>query len=136
VGLCGQVLGIRVAFGRWTTVCPLDLLVPPPSSSVRLILGISLLLVGIGMWSCQIDGSALVESTSTPTQAQWVRTANGWERATWLPSLHITAKTPEPESSPQLHPLVLAAGQLLVSLLALTACGGSSQPALTPRSCK
>jgi hypothetical protein len=95
---------------------------------VRLILGISLLLAGIGMWSCQIDGSALVEGTSTTIEAQWVRTAHGWERATWLPSLNVTARTPEAPGSPQLHPLVLAAGQLLVSLLALTACGGSSQP--------
>jgi hypothetical protein len=79
---------------------------------VRLILGITLFLLGIGLWSCQIDG--LAGGSPSPTiEAPWVRTVDGWERAG---SWHAESAMPRP----RLHPLVVAAGQLLLSLLALT----------------
>jgi hypothetical protein len=79
---------------------------------VRLILGITLLLLGVGLWSCQIDGRADV-SAAVAGEVPWVRTIDGWERATWL----ATSSPPSPPL--QLHPLVIAAAQLLISLLAL-----------------
>jgi hypothetical protein len=78
---------------------------------MRLILGITLLLLGIGLWSCQIDGLA-GGSPGATIDAPWVRTADGWERAG---SWHA-----QPPARPRLHPLVVASGQLLLSLLALT----------------
>jgi hypothetical protein len=71
----------------------------------------TLMLAGIGFWSCQFDGLAAPPSVAR-NEAPWVRTADGWERAgSWLAT---SSATP-----PKLHPLVVAAGQLLVSLLAL-----------------
>ena len=82
---------------------------------VRLILGITLLLLGIGSLSCQIDNP--VGGAPVVSQQQWVRTVDGWERADlW------GAPTP---FVPQLHPMVVAAGQGLVSLFALVACPGT-----------
>jgi hypothetical protein len=80
---------------------------------VRLILGITLLLLGVGLLSCNVEGTANSEPTSPPAVRQWVRTTNGWERAS---SWHA-AKAPRP----RLHPLVVAAGQGLVSVLGLVA---------------
>jgi hypothetical protein len=88
---------------------------------VRLILGLALMLVGIGHWFCYPD----VLSAPTPTVAgevPWVRTVDGWERTgSWLAS---------PSQPPRLHPLVVAAGQLLLSLFALALwCNeGNSDP--------
>jgi hypothetical protein len=79
---------------------------------VRLILGITLMLLGVGMLSCRVEGTA-GDRSPVPT-AQWVRTVNGWERTDmWRePTAHL----------PRLHPLVVAAGQGLGSVLALVAC--------------
>jgi hypothetical protein len=79
---------------------------------MRSILGIVLLLLGIGLASCRIEnGSA--EVSKPPRAADWVRTSDGWERpGNWAPSL---------APPPAVHPLVIAAGQLLVSMLALAA---------------
>lgn len=79
---------------------------------VRLILGITLLLLGIGMLSCRVEGTAGNRSVVPATQ--WVRTAHGWER----PDRWMEAAT----LPPRLHPLVVAAGQGLISILALVAC--------------
>jgi hypothetical protein len=78
---------------------------------VRLILGITLMLFGVGMLSCRVEGTA---STRLVPAAQWVRTTNGWERTDmWQePPAHV----------PRLHPLVVAAGQGLASVLSLVAC--------------
>jgi hypothetical protein len=77
---------------------------------VRFILGISLLLLGLGLFACQVEGvsaGALAEGVSTP----WVRTVDGWERpGCWV----VAAGGP-----PAVHPLVVAAGQTLASILAL-----------------
>jgi len=84
---------------------------------VRLILGITLLLLGLGSLSCQIDtpvGGAPVVATG-----QWVRTISGWERTDMW-------QAPE-RFVPQLHPLVVAVGQGLISVLALVACAGDRQ---------
>lgn len=84
---------------------------------VRLILGITLLLLGIGSLSCRIDrpvGGAPVVPTG-----HWVRAVDGWERTDlW--------GAPEP-FVPRLHPLVVAAGQGLLSVLGLVACAGDGR---------
>jgi len=80
---------------------------------VRLILGITLMLLGLGMLLSQVEGTANSEPVSSASALQWVRTANGWEKSTsW------TAVT---KPAPRLHPLVVAAGQGLVSVLGLAA---------------
>lgn len=75
---------------------------------VRLIVGITLMLVGVGMLSCRVENNLPVV-----TKGQWVRTADGWERTEpwYQPAL----------SEPRLHPLVVAAGEGLLSTLALIA---------------
>ena len=78
----------------------------PPA--VRLIVGILLLLFGAGTLSCRLDGVA-----AEPRVSPWVRTVDGWERAdSWQP---------DPPPPPSIHPLVVAAAQGLVSVLALVA---------------
>jgi hypothetical protein len=49
------------------------------------------------------------------SESRWVRTVDGWERPD---SWYLEAVRP-----PKLHPLVVAAGQGLVSLLGLVAFG-------------
>lgn len=79
---------------------------------MRSILGIVLLLAGAGLVTCRIEGRD-AQVISSDLSDNWVRTADGWERSSnWTPSLA------EP---PAVHPLVIAAGQLLVSMLALAA---------------
>ncbi len=79
---------------------------------MRLIVGISLLLLGLGMFSCQVEGTARESFNGKPTM-NWVRTMSGWERpAVWFS---------EPPTPPALHPLVVAVGQGLGSILALAA---------------
>jgi hypothetical protein len=97
-----------------------------PLITVRFILGITLLLIGVGLWSCQIDGWAGESSSASVAEPPWVRTADGWERATWLATpptssgtTNSTAHTAANTRSPQLHPIIVAAAQLLISLLAL-----------------
>jgi hypothetical protein len=79
---------------------------------VRSILGITLMLLGVGMLSCRVEG--LAGARSVVPAVQWVRTTNGWERTDmWQePPAHV----------PRLHPLVVAAGQGLASVLSLVAC--------------
>src|SRR3954447_2614205 len=74
--------------------------------TLRLILGITLLLLGLGSLSCQVQDSVRGGPIGTSAQ-KWVRTVDGWERPEmWTaPSLH----------EPRLHPFVVAAGQALVS---------------------
>jgi len=77
---------------------------------VRLILGITLLLLGVGTLSCRLDGLA-VDLPATRHEVDWVRTAQGWERTSaW------TSRQTLPVS---VHPLVVAAGQAMLSILAL-----------------
>ena len=79
---------------------------------MRSILAILLLILSAGLLSCRIEGRSL-EKTLPVQPAAWVRTVDGWERMDrWSPA----SKEP-----PALHPLVVAAGQLLVSLFALAA---------------
>ena len=83
----------------------------PPN--LRLILGITLLLLGLGSLSCQVQDS-IGDGPVIPPAGQWVRTVDGWERTElWnAPELH----------SPRLHPLVVAAGQGLISVMGLGIC--------------
>ena len=77
---------------------------------MRSILFIVLLVVGAGLVSYRIDGSA-ARTAANESADNWVRTTDGWERASnWTPSL---------AAPPAVHPVVIAAGQLLFSLLAL-----------------
>jgi len=79
---------------------------------VRLILGITLLLLGLGSLLCSVDGTVGNSVAHAPV-GQWVRTTYGWERTnTWQAMGSY---------QPELHPLVVAAGQGLVSILALVA---------------
>jgi hypothetical protein len=79
---------------------------------MRLIVGISLLLLGVGTLSCRME-SARSSADRSPPPLEWVRTADGWERP-------IIWSTPT-AGAPQLHPFVVALGQGLFSILALAA---------------
>jgi hypothetical protein len=81
---------------------------------MRTIVGISLVLIVIGTLSCRDGGDAAI-SAERPA-LRWVRTIDGWEQ----PSLWNVSP---PATIPQLHPLLVAAGQGLASALALVAFG-------------
>lgn len=75
------------------------------------------------MLSCRLDGLA-VDLPAKQQDVDWVRTAQGWERRTaWFSS----------DVSPvQLHPIVVATGQVLLSIFALALCAaGPEQEHLT-----
>jgi hypothetical protein len=79
---------------------------------MRLIVGISLLLLGVGSLSCRMEGKLESDVLRASTPA-WVRTVDGWERpGAWRTSC---------ANVPRLHPAVVAAGQGLASILALVA---------------
>ena len=79
-------------------------------SAVRFILGISLLLVGAGLFACQVEGFS-AHSSMAEISTPWVRTVDGWERhGSWK----VSAVGP-----PAVNPLVVASGQVLVSILGL-----------------
>jgi hypothetical protein len=78
---------------------------------MRSILAIVLVLAGIGIVSCRLDGVSA--GSDAPGEVAWVRTADGWERSgNWLPAA---------SAAPRLHPLMVASGQALGSALALAA---------------
>jgi hypothetical protein len=80
---------------------------------VRLIVGITLLVLGVGMLTCAWEGPA-AHAVAQVRELRWVRTADGWERdGSWAANKY---------RPPSLHPLVWAAGQGLLSILALVAC--------------
>ena len=79
---------------------------------MRLIVGIILLLFGVGIWLCQLEGSSRPQAHA-PITLNWVRTANGWE--------HPDSWFAAPVATPKLHPLVVAAVECLASSLALVA---------------
>jgi len=70
------------------------------------------LLLGLGSLSCQVEGTFGDQSVAART-GQWVRTADGWERT----EIWQTGARP----GPQLHPLVVALGQVLLSTWGLVA---------------
>jgi hypothetical protein len=76
---------------------------------MRLILGITLVLFGTGLLACQVADEP---RAARPAAESWVRTAQGWEKpSAWE----------APAGPSRLHPLVVASGQLLVSMLGLAA---------------
>jgi hypothetical protein len=80
---------------------------------MRWISLIALVLLATGLAACWFGG-ATPSAASPDAPLKWVRTASGWERPSdW--------STPGGLYEPALHPLVLASGQLLVSVLALVA---------------
>lgn len=87
------------------------------ASAMRTIAGIAIFLIGLGLLLGQVEGKSH-ERAAASQEIDWVRTSQGWERtASW---------SRVPVSGPSLHPLVVAAGQGLVSVLALVAtsdCG-------------
>jgi hypothetical protein len=68
------------------------------------------------MLSCRIDGLA-ARGTEQAAASRWVRTAQGWER----PDRWVATAVWEPK----VHPIVVAAGQGLASVMALVALGGN-----------
>ena len=79
---------------------------------MRLTGRVVIVLIALGwfIWVHRLPGGAAEPTIETP----WRRARNGWERAYWLhPSTPI--------SEPGIHPAVVGAMQLLVSVLALTA---------------
>jgi hypothetical protein len=77
---------------------------------MRLIAGILLLILGIGSISCRWQGATGNSPAATPS-IPWVRTASGWER---FDPNEATIVGP-----PTLHPLVVASGEALASILGL-----------------
>jgi hypothetical protein len=79
------------------------------------------------MLACRVESSGdhFVDGDKAPfdqaqgrqavVEVQWVRTVDGWERAgSWFV---------EPVGRPALHPLLVAAGQLMVSVMGLVVFG-------------
>jgi len=79
---------------------------------MRLIVGISLLLVGVGTLSCRVE-SAVSSAEAKSSALVWVRTSQGWERPAYWSA--------PPVPTPRLHPIVVALGQGLLSIWALAA---------------
>ena len=89
---------------------------------VRLVIGFSLILWGIGWLACQVEGTPVSKATmnkapmnkaTVVTDDHWVRTADGWEKTgQW---------TLGPKHAPTLHPLVVASLEGMFSLIALIA---------------
>ena len=82
---------------------------------MRAIVGILLLVGVIALAACRMEGHSSAPEM-TLVHIEWVRTVDGWERPTrW------TIARVEP---PAVHPAVVAAGQVLVSMFALVAAAG------------
>jgi len=94
---------------------------------VRLVIGFSLILWGIGSLACQVEGTPMSKAaTSRATvtiDGHWVRTADGWEKTgQW---------TLGPQHAPTLHPLVVASLEGMFSLLSLIAFCPTGQAEVT-----
>lgn len=90
---------------------------------MRSVIGIAIVLLGIGFVSCRWGRSA-ASVPQAAVAAPWIRTVDGWERvASWQPTI---------APPPRLHPLVMAAAEVLVSVLALVATAPSDLPARWP----
>jgi hypothetical protein len=87
----------------------------PLDALMRLILGVFFLLYGVGLWACSVEWGS--EQAMKPA-VEWVRTVDGWER-----SHRVYNSIRREVGPPRLHPLIVAAGQGLASVLALVACG-------------
>jgi hypothetical protein len=61
------------------------------------------------MLSCQVEGT--IDVVRSATEPRWVRTVDGWE--------HAGSWNLEAPRGPSLHPLVVAAGQGMLSVLGL-----------------
>jgi hypothetical protein len=83
--------------------------------SMRAILGILLFVGGVAWAAYRID-DAPSHVEVTLVHFEWVRTIDGWER----PERWMISRV-EP---PAVHPTVIAAGQVLVSMFALVASTG------------
>jgi hypothetical protein len=82
---------------------------------MRAILGILLFVGGVAIAAYRIDVQSS-EPEVTLVHFEWVRTVDGWERPErW------TISRVDP---PAVHPVVIAAGQVLVSMFALVASTG------------
>jgi hypothetical protein len=79
---------------------------------VRLIVAITLFVLGVGILLCQWEGMAALPPAAV-REARWVRTVDGWER---VESWHTSVV-----ARPRLQPVVVAAAQGLFSVFALAA---------------
>jgi hypothetical protein len=79
--------------------------------SVRAIFGISCILLGVLWLMCRVEGPIRAQIAKPQAASRWVRTVDGWER----PDSWTLVTAP----GPTLHPLVIAAGQGLVSVFGL-----------------
>jgi hypothetical protein len=86
---------------------------------MRLIVGISLVLFGVGSMLCEVEWHSGVTPAASGLTGR-VRTTDGWESP-------LNWRT-ESASPPRVHPLVVAAGQGLVSIFALVACHNERRP--------
>ena len=87
---------------------------------MRFIAGILLLILGIGSISCRWEAASGKPPAAAPP-IPWVRTVSGWER---FDPHQITVAAP-----PTLHPLVVASGEALASILGLALFSSASLPA-------
>jgi hypothetical protein len=78
---------------------------------LRAIFGISCLLLGAALWLCQVESTNQSSGAKLQVAVRWVRTVDGWEQpGHWYL---------EGAARPTLHPLVVTAGQALLSVLGL-----------------
>ena len=90
--------------------------------TVRLVIGFSLILWGIGWLACQVEGTPVSKAAMNKTPMSkatvtaddhWVRTTDGWEKTgQWMHG---------PLHAPTLHPLVIASLEGMLSFMALIA---------------
>ena len=78
---------------------------------VRAILGISCLLLGTALLLCQGESAGKPLDAKPQAAVRWVRTVDGWERPECWNLV--------PPGLPALHPLVVAAGQGLLTVFGL-----------------
>jgi hypothetical protein len=79
---------------------------------MRTFCGILLCVCGVAVAACRIEGHSS-EAEVTLVHFDWVRTVDGWERPTQWTITRV--------ERPAVHPAVVAAGQVFVSLFALVA---------------
>lgn len=77
---------------------------------MRRAIGVLLVLAVLVWWAVRLPGVA----PPTATDSDWRRTAQGWQRRSLWPEL-------QPVRQPRLHPLNVAAFEVLASFLALLA---------------
>jgi hypothetical protein len=91
---------------------------------VRSVAVLSVLILAAIWWACKIhgpSGSDAVTGNAPLAEGRWRRTADGWERATWLADApRVRRRLPmSGPYLPRLHPAVVAGWMALVSVAVL-----------------